>query len=99
MILVNIDPVRKTAGVLSIPRDLWVDIPGVGQGRINQAHREGDVINYPGGGGPALAMETVANNFGVRVDRYLVVNFDLFEKVVDIIAPEGVEVCPTERIL
>jgi polyisoprenyl-teichoic acid--peptidoglycan teichoic acid transferase len=98
MILVNIDPVRKTIGVLSFPRDLYVTIPGAGKERINAAMRIGDYIQYPGGGGPALAAETIASNFGVRVDYYIVVNFSLFEAVVDTLAPDGVEVCIAEAI-
>lgn len=98
IILVNIDPVRKTVGVISFPRDLWVTIPGVGQQRINEAMRQGDVIAYPNGGGPGLAAETLAYNFGIRVDYYVVVNFNLFESVVNTLAPDGVEVCIPEAI-
>jgi LCP family protein required for cell wall assembly len=99
IILVNIDPVRKTVGAIWFPRDLWVDIPNIGKERINTAMRQGDLIGYPGGGGPALAMETIASNFGVRVDRYIVVNFTLVETVVDTLAPQGVEICVREPIL
>lgn len=98
MILISVDPVRKTAGVLSIPRDLWVTIPGYQPNRINTANELGDANNYPGGGGAALAAETVHENLGVSVDRYLVVNFTVFTTVVNTIAPEGIEVCPKEVI-
>jgi len=98
MILLNVDPVRKTAGLISMPRDLWVQIPDFQPGRINTANYVGDLNAYPGGGGPALAMETVAANFGVRVDKYIVINFDVFERTVDILAPNGIEVCVTEVI-
>lgn len=98
MILMNIDPVRKTVGVLSLPRDLWVTIPNFDPGRINVANFLGDANSYPGGGGPALAMETVSTNFGVRVDKYLSVNFDVFTSIVDVIAPDGVPVTVSEVI-
>ena len=98
MILMNIDPVRKTVGVLSLPRDLWVDIPNSVPGRINTANFVGDINAYPGGGGPALAMETVSTNFGVRVDKYLLINFDVFTSLVDTIASNGVPVTVTETI-
>ncbi len=98
MILMNIDPVRKTVGVLSLPRDLWVDIPNFDPGRINVANFLGDANAYPGGGGPALAMETVSTNFGVRVDKYLLINFDVFTSLVDTLAPDGVPVTVTEVI-
>ena len=98
MILMNIDPVRKTVGVLSLPRDLWVTIPGFESGRINTANSIGDANAYPGGGGPALAMETVATNFGVNVDKYLLVNFDVFTTIVDTLAPDGVRLTVREYI-
>lgn len=98
MILMNVDPVRKTVGVLSLPRDLWVNIPNFEPGRINVANFLGDANAYPGGGGPALAMETVASNFGIRVDKYLLINFDVFTSIVDTIAPNGVPVTVTEVI-
>lgn len=98
MILISVDPVRKTAGVVSIPRDLWVNIPNFTPERINTANFLGDANAYPGGGGPALAMETVAANFGIRVDHFLLVNFDVFYAVVDTLAPNGVEVCVREQI-
>jgi len=58
IIVVTIDPQNKTAGMLSIPRDLWVSIPGYSKGRINTAHFLGERDDYPGGG-PALAKTTV----------------------------------------
>ncbi|MDZ4768870.1 MAG: LCP family protein [Chloroflexota bacterium] len=97
MIVASIDPVRKTAGLLSIPRDLYVEIPGYQQYRINQANYIGDLNNYPGGG-PALALATVTQNLGIQVDKYIMVNFDLFETVVRLVAPSGVEVCPPAPI-
>ena len=98
MILLNINPARETVGVLSFPRDLWVEIPSYGPGRINTANFLGDGDAYPGGGGPALAMETIAENFGIRVEKYLLVNFDVFTTVVDMLAPAGVLVNVTEFI-
>ena len=98
MILVHINPARGTVGVLSLPRDLWVEIPNYGPGRINTANFLGDSDAYPGGGGPALAMETIAENFGIRVEKYLLVNFDVFTSVVDLLAPDGVMVNVTEYI-
>lgn len=85
MILLTVDPVSQTAGMISFPRDLWVEIPNYGglYDRINTAHFRGDADNYPGGGGPALAMETVRHNFGVPVDYYASVNFYAFIQIID----------------
>ncbi len=98
MILMSIDPVRKTVGVLSLLRDLWVTIPGYEANRLNTANFIGDRDAYPGGGGPALAMETVATNFGVSVDKYILINFDVFTTIVDALAPEGVPLTVREAI-
>jgi LCP family protein required for cell wall assembly len=98
MMVVNIDPVRETIGVLSIPRDLWVDIPDGGPpGRINTANSRGDSSGYPGGG-PALAAQTIQNSLGLRVDHYILVNFDVFISAVNLLAPDGVEICVRELI-
>src|SRR3970282_1202396 len=48
----------KTAGMLSIPRDLWAVIPGFSPNKINTAHYFGDLYSIPGGG-PELAMRSV----------------------------------------
>lgn len=97
MIVVSIDPVRKTVGMLSIPRDLWVPIPGFQPGRINTANALGDANAYPGGG-PALAARTITDNLGIPIDRYVRINFDVFTTVISLIAPNGIEVCPRELI-
>jgi anionic cell wall polymer biosynthesis LytR-Cps2A-Psr (LCP) family protein len=55
MMLVTYDPATNTAGMLSIPRDLWVAIPGFGEAKINTAYYLGETNNIPGGG-PALAV-------------------------------------------
>jgi LCP family protein required for cell wall assembly len=89
MILGTVDPQSKTAGMLSIPRDLWVPIPGSGESRINSANFIGDRDKYPGGG-PALAMKTVEYNLGVPVHYYVLVDFDGFEKIIDTIG--GIDV-------
>jgi LCP family protein required for cell wall assembly len=97
MIVFSVDPVRKTVGMLSIPRDLWVDIPGSVPNRINTANAIGEQNAYPGGG-PALAAATVSQTLGIRVDKYVLINFDVFTSVIELIAPNGVEVCPPEVI-
>lgn len=82
MILFTIDPVSKTAGMLSIPRDMWVNIPGFGYSRINTAYPSGEGARLPGGG-PALAMKTVSQFLGVPVHYYVQVDFNVFTLMVD----------------
>lgn len=82
MILFTIDPVKKTAGMLSIPRDLWVSVPGYGYYKINQAYQLGEINKLPGGG-PELAMKTVEHLLGVPIQYYAQVDFEAFVRFID----------------
>lgn len=95
LMLLTVDPVSKTAGILSLPRDLWVQIPGFGVERINQAYYFGEGFEYPGGG-PALAEETVEALLGIKIDYYATINFDAFIQIVDLLG--GIEVDVAEPI-
>ncbi|MDJ0753262.1 MAG: LCP family protein [Ardenticatenaceae bacterium] len=91
MIVLTIDPVGKTAGLLSLPRDLWVEIPDFGVDRINQAHYLGEGFELPGGG-PALAVDTVESTLGIDIQHYATVNFAAFIEFVDLIGGIPLEV-------
>ncbi|MBN2003296.1 MAG: LCP family protein [Anaerolineae bacterium] len=91
MILATLDPVTMKAGLLSIPRDLWVPIPGYIEERINTALFIGDAYDHPGGG-PALAVETVEYNLGVDIDYYARINFQAFVEFVDRIGGIDIDV-------
>ncbi len=91
MIVVTIDPQTKSAAMLSIPRDLWVSIPGYSEGRINTAHFLGDSDGYPGGG-PALAKTTVQYALGIPIHYFVRINFEGFEKLVDAIGGITIDV-------
>ena len=91
MILFTIDPVSRTAGFLSIPRDLWVNIPGYGYGRINTAYQLGEAYKLPDGG-PGLAMKTVEELLGVPIDYYAQVDFGAFVRFIDEIGGVPVDV-------
>jgi LCP family protein required for cell wall assembly len=95
MLLLTIDPVTKTAGMLSVPRDMWVNIPGFGYSKINNAYAFGEGNHLPGGG-PGLAMKTVENFLGIDIQYYAQVEFTTFEKMVDTIG--GVCLDVTEEI-
>ncbi len=61
--------------LVSIPRDLWVNIPGVGMSKINSAYNSG----------PQKLVDTIRSVFNVPIDHYVEVNFDTFRKIVDAI--------------
>ena len=91
MILASIDPVAKSAALVSLPRDMWVSIPGCGpragciggMQRINVAH---------GAGGPELAVQTVTADFGVPIQYYARVDFRGFQQLVDAVGGVVIDV-------
>ena len=97
MILLTVDPLNKTAGMVSIPRDMWANIPGFGYGRINSAYTLGDLYKLPGGG-PALTELTVENFLGIPIKYYAQIDFSAFERMIDDIGgiclnnPVGIDV-------
>lgn len=95
MIVLTIDPLTKTAGMLSIPRDMWVNIPGFGYSRINTAYSSGEGNQLPGGG-PELARKTVEQFLGVPIQYYAEVNFYTFIEFIDLIG--GVEIYNDEDL-
>lgn len=80
--IVSIQPLMPAVTVLSIPRDLYVYIPGFRMGRINCADMYGEVYGYEGGG-PALLQQTLLYNLGIPVDHYVRTDFDGFIGIVD----------------
>jgi len=96
IILLTIDPISKTAGMLSIPRDLWVAIPGFGHSRINTAWTLGEAAKLPGGG-PGLAMKTVSQLIGVPVHYYVQVDFGTFVSFINLIG--GIDVYVEQRMV
>ena len=81
LILSTVEPWQPYAGMLSIPRDLWVTIPNFGENRVNAAHFLAEA-EQPGSG-PHATMLTVSSNFGVDVDYYVRIRFIGLLEVVD----------------
>jgi LCP family protein required for cell wall assembly len=77
-----LDAKNNHAGLISIPRDTWVDIPRYGTFKINQAYSLGEAYGYPGGG-PGILMETAGNLLGHEIDYYVKVDFEAFVVLVD----------------
>ena len=96
IMVLTVDPVTKTAGMLSIPRDMWVNIPGAGYGRINTAWAIGENAKLPGGG-PQLAMQTVSQFIGVPIHYYVQVDFGTFVSFINLIG--GIDVYVEERMV
>ena len=100
MFVVTIDAASKTAGILGIPRDLWVEIPtpnneGFFEARINTAYVTGETGGYSGGG-PQLAKDVVERNIGIEIDHYVIIDFEGFIDMIDELG--GVDVYVEEQI-
>jgi len=82
MVIAILRPNDGQVSLISIPRDLWVSIPGWDNNRINTAYQHGISVGYPGGG-PGLLKDTIQYNLGIRIDHTAMVDFDGFRKIVD----------------
>ncbi|MDZ4158952.1 MAG: LCP family protein, partial [Anaerolineaceae bacterium] len=101
----RVDFVTPGITVLSIPRDLWVEIPdisdhyGFTHGKLNQSYLYGGpgMGYYDGpGGGAGLLARTLAKNFDLRVDRYAAVNMSTFVRIVDALG--GIDITLEEDV-
>jgi LCP family protein required for cell wall assembly len=83
MIVLSLDPVNKTAAMLSIPRDVYIDRPGVFVDKINAAYAFG---------GADLSRRLVEDLLGIRIQAYALVDFDAFTKIVNAVGGVLVDV-------
>lgn len=96
IIVVSINPEAKSVGMLSIPRDLWVEIPGVGVGRINTVDFIGERYDVENGG-PGLLKRTIETNLGLPVHRYARIDLEGFVQVIDALGGVTLNVeCPIQ---
>lgn len=77
------DPNTNKMKLVSIMRDIYVEIPDNGMEKVNGAYALG---------GPELVRKTLKHNFDIDVQYYAIVNFEGFSKIADVIAPDGIEV-------
>ncbi len=77
LMVAHVEPSSQRTFVVSFPRDLMVDVPGIqGKSRINTAYATG---------GPNLVIQTLKENFGIDINHYLEVDFKSFQEIVDTI--------------
>ncbi|HEV2579330.1 MAG TPA: LCP family protein [Ktedonobacteraceae bacterium] len=92
-IIVSIDPTTKSVVMLSIPRDFYINIPGYGMGKLDEAFAHG--YSYGQGGflgGVALSRLTIYQDFGISINYYAWVGLDGFVKVIDTVGGVDVDV-------
>lgn len=91
IILVHLNPRMNRVSMLSVPRDLTVDVPGFGSNKVNAAYAIGEQ-QLGAGYGPSLAKATVSQLVGVPVHNVVVVNFDGFQHIVDTLGGISIDV-------
>lgn len=88
VMVLSLNTKNNTALILSIPRDLWVDIPGVGHAKINSA--------YPNGG-MDLLQEVVQDNLGLTIDYQALVNYGAFRDLVNAVGGITITIKSSDR--
>lgn len=89
LMIASIDPVSSSIGILSVPRDLLVSVPGYAKRqKINTVLFNGE--GQRAGFGPTLLQQTIQYNFGIRVHNYVLMDFQALIDIVDII--DGIEI-------
>jgi LCP family protein required for cell wall assembly len=82
LLILSVNRTAGTVSMLSLPRDLYVYIPGYQVYRINAAYGYGEHNGYPGGGAQLL-IDTIRYNLGIEIDHYARVDFNSFKQLVD----------------
>ena len=87
MLLVSVDRKTKTLKFTSFMRDMWVEIPDYGEAKLNAAFAYG---------GPELLIKTIQKNFKVKIDNYVMVDFEMFKQLIDGIGGVNVDITEAE---
>ena len=87
MMILTIDNKHKSVKLTSLARDTYVNIPGHGEQKLTHAYAYG---------GPALLLQTIDKNFGLKIDKYAAVSFSSFEKIIDALGGVEIDVLPKE---
>ncbi len=100
IMIIGIDRTYNRAAVLSIPRDLYLSIPGYGMARINQVDYLGEKVLATPGGGPALLSQVLEENLGLTTGDWIRVEMSGFEAVVDALGGVTVDLdCPFYELI
>ncbi|MGL5559832.1 MAG: LCP family protein [Paraclostridium dentum] len=87
MMVLTIDEKNNDIRITSLARDTYVQIPGYGEEKLTHAYAYG---------GPALLLQTIDKNFGLKIDKYAVVSFSSFEKIIDAMGGVEIDILPKE---
>jgi len=94
LIVVRIDPDAKAARMMSLPRDLLVQIPGAGPKKLTMAHYFGEQWDYEPDAGPGLVKAVLRDNLQLPIHRFVRIDFEGFQRIVDAVGPLTIDVPP-----
>lgn len=98
MMVIHVDPLKKSVFLLSIPRDSWVAVPGQAGGyKIDQAFDMGASVNHSFDDGVRLARQTIEQDYGIPIDRYAWIGLDGFSSVINTLG--GLDIDVTHPLL
>lgn len=87
ILIVSLDQTKQSGFMLSVPRDLYVDIPGYGTARINEAHQAGEALDFRESGRPrggmGLLQKVISETFDIELHYYALINFTSVKEIVD----------------
>lgn len=87
MLLISVDTKNRKLKMTSFLRDVYLEIPEYGSDRLNAAYAYG---------GPALAIQTIEHNYALRIDSYIVIDFDSFTSIIDAMGGVDIELTDEE---
>ena len=94
IMIMSIDTKNHTAFLISVPRDLWVDVPGSGHQKINAAYVDGESNSFSENGYPAGGMgqleQVISENMGITINYYALVDYTAFRDAVNAVG--GIDV-------
>lgn len=101
IMILSIDTNNHKALLLSVPRDLYVNIPGNGHGKINQAYVDGENQNFNEGdypsGGMGLLEKTIEQTLGIKSQYYALINYSALRDMVNAVGGIDVNIQSTDR--
>jgi LCP family protein required for cell wall assembly len=100
IMLVSLDTQNNTGWALSIPRDLWVDIPNNGYQKINSVYEDGNNGNFSASGYPNGGMgeleQMVSQKFDIPIDYYALIDYTAFKQAVDAVGGINIDIQSTD---
>ena len=88
IMIISVNPTKKSIKMISIPRDTYVNVPGYGKTKINHSYAYGQ---------EQLAIKTINSNFGLNITEYVTINFEGLINVINAVGGVDINISKEER--